>query len=1203
LIGRTIAHYKITDAIGAGGMGEVYRATDTKLSRDVALKVLPVDMARDPERLARFQREARAVAALNHPNIVTIFSVEEFEGLHFITMELVEGRSLDRLIPSGGLSADKIVEIAQALCGALAAAHEKGIIHRDLKPANVMVTADGRVKVLDFGLAKETRAANSADATMTSASNTKAGVVMGTPAYMSPEQIAGRAVDYRTDIFSLGVVLYEMSTGRRPFEAQSSAELASSILRDTPPLVTDARSDLPADLARIIQHCLVKNAPERFASAQEIRSGLRGVATTPAPVRAPALTSSRAATQPDSGSARADEGFWLAVLPFKYTGGNADIASLADGLSEEIVTGLSRFSYLRVIARGSTSRYAGESVDVRAVGRELGARYLMEGSLRQAGSTVRAAVQLVDAATGANLWAETFDRTFSPEAVFEIQDDLVPRIVSTVADTQGVLPRTMGEAVRFRDPGELSPYEALLLSFVYMQRANAEEHAAARAGLERALQQAPGNTDCLAMLSILEKEAYAHGFNVRPDSLARAFAAAQRAVEAAPSNSLAYHALAAALFFRREIRAFRSAAERAITLNPMDGFTSAYLGMLTAFSGDWERGCALAERGMQLNPHSPRWYRFPSFFDAYRKKDYRGALEIVLKINMSGFWRTNLALAVAQAQLGDLQAARNAVRQLIELKPNFAGEARAELGKWWDPELVEHLIDGLRKAGLEIAPEKGAATPAPASAAGASTASTAAGKHAIAVLPFQNLSGDSEQEYFADGITEEIINALAHIPGLRVAGRSSSFSFKGRHEDLRSVGSKLGVGTILEGTLRRSGDRLRITAQLIDAGNGYQLWSERYERVIDDVFAVQDEIASTIAGRLQLSLKLEHGGQPAQPPTRNIAAYELYLKGRALLYQRGLSIPKAINCFTQAVALDPAYAQAWAGLADGYTTSGYSGFKPAAEVMPRALEAARRALQLDPDLAEAHSALACATLLYELNYDLAGKEFQRALQLNPSYPQARAWYGLFFLQWISGRAEEARQELLRLLQLDPLSAYANVILSFSCSSGGRFQEAVDHARRGVELDSNSYLAYWSLMTALHSNGQHEEAAAAGLRALEMSGHHSWALATLVSVYAAWNKPEKVLAVSRELQARSEREYIQPAMLAPAAAAAGDMDRAIALAQRAVDEKDPLFVMLARTWPIYDQLRKDSRFLEILTKLRLPNWDPAREQEALTKERK
>jgi len=155
----------------------------------------------------------------------------------------------------------------------------------------------------------------------------------------------------------------------------------------------------------------------------------------------------------------------------------------------------------------------------------------------------------------------------------------------------------------------------------------------------------------------------------------------------------------------------------------------------------------------------------------------------------------------------------------------------------------------------------------------------------------------------------------------------------------------------------------------------------------------------------------------------------------------------------------------------------------------------------------------------------------------------------------------------------------------------------------VELDSNSYLAYWSLMTALHSNGQHEEAAAAGLRALEMSGHHSWALATLVSVYAAWNKPEKVLAVSRELQARSEREYIQPAMLAPAAAAAGDMDRAIALAQRAVDEKDPLFVMLARTWPIYDQLRKDSRFLEILTKLRLPNWDPAREQEALTKERK
>jgi len=205
-------------------MGQVFRATDTKLGREVALKVLPADMASDPERLARFQREARAVAALNHPHIVTLFSVEEAEGVYFLTMELLEGKSLDRHIPADGLPVDQIVEIASALAEALAVAHEKSIVHRDLKPANVMVTADGRIKVLDFGLSKDIRTDNLADATLTSAGHTQAGVVMGTPAYMSPEQLAGRPIDHRTDIFSLGVVLHEMATGRRPFEGNSSAE-------------------------------------------------------------------------------------------------------------------------------------------------------------------------------------------------------------------------------------------------------------------------------------------------------------------------------------------------------------------------------------------------------------------------------------------------------------------------------------------------------------------------------------------------------------------------------------------------------------------------------------------------------------------------------------------------------------------------------------------------------------------------------------------------------------------------------------------------------------------------------------------------------------------------------------------------------------------------------------------------------------------
>jgi serine/threonine protein kinase/tetratricopeptide (TPR) repeat protein len=701
--GAKLGPYEIHSPLGAGGMGEVYRARDTKLGRDIALKVLPAEMAQDPERLARFRREAKALAQLDHPNIVTIHSVEESDGVHFLTMQLVEGQPLDRLIPKGGLPVEQIVEIASALGDALAAAHEKGIVHRDLKPANVMVTNDGRVKVLDFGLAKDVRGANLGDATLTSASQTQVGVVMGTPAYMSPEQTSGRPLDHRTDIFSLGVVLHEMTTGRRPFEGTSSAELVSAILRDAPPSVTDMRPDLPSDLARIIRRCLEKDPRHRVQTARDVSNEFRDMARlTSRPTQIyPATT--RAVSSPDSGAARADEGFWVAVLPFKYTGTNVDISALGDGLTEDIVTGLSRFSYLRVIARGSTLRYANQAIDLRSMGKELGARYVIEGSLRHAGTRLRIAVQLVDASSGAHLWAETYDRSFRPEEIFDLQDEIVPRIVSTVADTHGVLPHNMSEALRSKSPDQLSPYEALLRGFAHFLNVNAKEHAAARAGLERAVEQAPGHADCWAMLSMLYKEEYAHGFNLRPDPIGRAFAAARRAVEASPSDHLAHHALAAALFFRREFPAFRTAAQRAIALNPMDGFTLAYMGMLTAYTGDWEQGCALTEQARGLNPHHPGWYWFPSFFDAYRKKDYRGALDVALKIHMPGFWRANLALAATNGQIGERKAAGNALQELLAIRPDFAVIAREELGKWWDAELVEHLIAGLRKAGLEIA--------------------------------------------------------------------------------------------------------------------------------------------------------------------------------------------------------------------------------------------------------------------------------------------------------------------------------------------------------------------------------------------------------------------------------------------------------------------------------------------------------------------
>ena len=396
---------------------------------------------------------------------------------------------------------------------------------------------------------------------------------------------------------------------------------------------------------------------------------------------------------------REDEGFRVAVLAFTYSGSNSDIAELAEGLREGIVAGMSRFSYLRVIAGNRASLAA----DVRTTGMKLDARYVMEGSIRQAASRLRIAVQLVDVTSGAHLWAESYERTFDAESLFELQDELVPRIVSTVADNSGVLPRSMSDALRNRGPEQLSPYEAVLRSFGYSSRVTAEELLAAKSGLESALRKAPAYADALSMLAWLYVQDYAQGFKLQPDALVRGLAAAQQAVEAAPSNHLAWFGLAQALFFLKESQSFRNAAERAVTLNPMDGNSIAFMGELLTYSGDSERGLALAARAKQLNPHHPGWYWYTEFYDAYRRRDYRNALAFALKANLPGHWGFQAAIAAANGQLGEREAAAKAVRNLLELRTDFVATVRADMQKWWDSEYVESFIDGLRKAGLEIA--------------------------------------------------------------------------------------------------------------------------------------------------------------------------------------------------------------------------------------------------------------------------------------------------------------------------------------------------------------------------------------------------------------------------------------------------------------------------------------------------------------------
>ena len=286
MAGSMLGHYRVVSRLGAGGMGEVFAAEDTKLGRRVALKLLRPEMADDPERLQRFQREARAVAALNHPNIVTLYSVEETDGVQFLTMELVEGKTLADLIPKGGLPLDELLRLAGPLVEAVAFAHERGIVHRDLKPANVMLAADGRLKVLDFGLAKLKPQHSSTETTgLATQSLTQHHAVMGTAAYMSPEQAEGQPVDHRSDIFSLGVVLYEMACGQRPFGGDTAVSVISSVLKDTPPPVSGVNRAVPLALERVITRALAKDPAERYQRAAELGDDLEQVRDSTASVR------------------------------------------------------------------------------------------------------------------------------------------------------------------------------------------------------------------------------------------------------------------------------------------------------------------------------------------------------------------------------------------------------------------------------------------------------------------------------------------------------------------------------------------------------------------------------------------------------------------------------------------------------------------------------------------------------------------------------------------------------------------------------------------------------------------------------------------------------------------------------------------------------------------------------------------------------
>ena len=744
--GTKLGSYEILAPLGAGGMGEVYRARDTKLGREVAIKSLPQAFVADSERLSRFRREAQTLASLNHPNIAAIYGLEEVGGTPYLVLELVAGETLTARLARGPFPVREALTIGIQIAAAIETAHERGVIHRDLKPGNIMITASEVAKVLDFGLAKSdpTLAAgggSSETPTMTAhVDRTVAGTILGTVAYMSPEQARGKPLDRRSDVWSFGCVLFECLTGNPAFGGETVSDLIACILEREPDWPA-LPSRTPSRVREILRRCLRKDADARPRDIRDVR---------------------------------------------------------------------------------------------------------------------------------------------------------------------------------------------------------------------------------------------------------------------------------------------------------------------------------------------------------------------------------------------------------LELVEAGAGGAKADVGR----------------------------------------------EQSIAVLPFENLSGPDD-EYFADGVTDEILNRLSQLEGLRVAGRTSCFAFKGRREDLRSIGEQLDVTTVLEGSVRRAGTRLRITAQLVNAADGYQLWSERYDREMTDVFEVQDEIAGSIATRLRGTLYDQAARRRARQGTRNLEAYELFLKGRSMQGKRGRFLPQATQCFEQALALDPEYAEAMAWLSDSYRLMGTFGVAPFAEAMPRAKALAERALEIDPEQAEAWVTLASIKEQYERDFVRAKELWHRALAVDPRHSRGRAQRAFWGFCHGAFSPEEAVSEMVRAVGEDPLNAWLGAMYSHLLGFLGRHEESLVEAERAFKLEPDSFFAHWNLMRAYAMAGQHQRAVEIAPTILGESGRNPWALGALAWTYRKMNQVKRARALYDEMEARSRFEFMSPFWLSVAAAAAGLPDVSIGYVERAVAESDPLLLWGRAGMLFWEDVRTHPRFGEVV----------------------
>ena len=774
-----ISHYRIVSKIGAGGMGEVYLAQDTKLDRKVALKILPADVAAHPDRMKRFVQEARAASSLNHPNIITIHEIGETASGYFIGTEFIDGETLRERMSRGDVELSDTLDIAVQVASALTAAHGAGIVHRDIKPENIMLRRDGIVKVLDFGLAKLVEQTPlDAEAETRMQVQTQAGVIVGTVAFMSPEQARAQEVDARSDIWSLGCVLYEMLTRQQPFGGDTTTDVLANIIHREPPSILIRCPDAPAELERIITRAVCKNKAERYQTANELLADLK----------------------------------------------------------------------------------------------QLQKRLEFEAEL---------------------------ERTSSPDKKTEAQTEIIRAATTRQTET----------------------------------------------------------------------------------------------------------------------------------------------------------------------------------------------------------------------------------------------------------------------------------------------------RNSIAVLPFSNMSVEAENEYFCDGLAEELLNALAKIDDLKVAARTSAFSFKGKNMNVSEIGERLGVKNVLEGSVRKSGNRLRISVQLVNASDGFHLWSERYDREMQDIFELQDEITLSVTDALKVRLLGKDRDIVLKRYTDDAEVYELFLKGRYYHYKYSAEgWRRAIEFFEKAVEKEPNYAPAYAGMNTSWGFLWFMGFLPAEQAVPQMKAAAIKALEIDDNLAESHLSQAMISFFYDWEWRKAEQEFKRAIALDPHNAEALSFYSMFL--GFEERFDEAISQGRRTLEIDPLSPLINMNVGWTYLSAGLSDEALDQAGKMIEIEPDFFGAYWLKGAIYLSEGKYEEAVEDLKKAVSLGGHQI-VLADLGSAYGLAGKKDEAAVILDQLLEMRRREHVPAICVARVYSRIGENDKAIEWLEKAFEEKNGEMVFLkgeidgSAKGDSLNSLGSDPRLIDLLRKMNLP----------------